>query len=106
MALAALQEHPRVPHIYFLGYSVDADGIHLARYKVRAICNAPALTNKVELQAFLGLLNFYCAFLPHKAAITEPLHKFWIKILGHHQAAAFQAFKDLLRFNTVLAHFN
>lgn len=44
-----------VPHIEFLGFIVDANGIHLAKDKVRAICNALAPMNKAEWQALLGL---------------------------------------------------
>ncbi|XP_053239979.1 uncharacterized protein K02A2.6-like, partial [Podarcis raffonei] len=80
-----------VPQVDFLGFMVDAEGVHPTGDKVRAICDAPAPKNKTELQAFLGLLNFYHSFLPHKAARQE---------------AAFQAVKDLLVSNSVLAHFD
>lgn len=99
-----------VSHIDFLGFVVDADGIHPARDKIYAICNALAPKNKAKLQAFLGLLNFYHAFLLHKAATAEPLHRRldkWAQwVWGHHQAAAFQTVKDLLTSNAVLEHFN
>lgn len=62
-----------VPCIEFLGFTVDADGIHTAKDKVGTICSAPVSKNKTEFQAFLGLLNFYHAFLPHKALVAEPL---------------------------------
>ncbi|XP_053238226.1 uncharacterized protein K02A2.6-like, partial [Podarcis raffonei] len=68
-----------VPQVDFLGFMVDAEGVHPTGDKVRAICDAPAPKNKTELQAFLGLLNFYHSFLPHK---------------------------DLLVSNSVLAHFD
>ncbi|XP_026562019.1 uncharacterized protein K02A2.6-like, partial [Pseudonaja textilis] len=48
----------------FLGYKIDASGIHPLESKVRAIHEAPTPTSKTELQAFLGLLNFYASFLP------------------------------------------
>ncbi|XP_033005510.1 uncharacterized protein K02A2.6-like [Lacerta agilis] len=58
-----------VPQVEFLGFLVDAKGIHPTPAKVTAIRSAPAPQSKKELQSFLGLLNFYHAFLPHKASI-------------------------------------
>ncbi|XP_060113007.1 uncharacterized protein K02A2.6-like, partial [Heteronotia binoei] len=61
-------------------------------------------------QAFLGLLNFYHAFLPHKAAVAEPLHRLLDKnrpwAWGRQHAKAFQDIKGLLMSNSVLAHFD
>nr|XP_028577596.1 LOW QUALITY PROTEIN: uncharacterized protein K02A2.6-like [Podarcis muralis] len=99
-----------VPQVDFLGFMVDAEGIHPTGDKVRAICDAPAPKSKTELQAFLGLLNFYHSFLPHKVAVAEPLHRLLDKrapwVWGQRQEAAFQAVKDLLVSNSVLAHFD
>ncbi|XP_033014676.1 uncharacterized protein K02A2.6-like [Lacerta agilis] len=98
-----------VPQVEFLGFLVDAKGIHPTSAKVTAIRSAPAPQSKKELQSFLGLLNFYHAFLPHKASIAEPLHRLlddrgtwkW----GQREAAAFAAVKDLLSSDSVLTHF-
>ncbi|XP_026530731.1 uncharacterized protein K02A2.6-like, partial [Notechis scutatus] len=45
--------------VEFLGYLLDRHGIHPTGSKVKAIKEAPTPKNKTELQAFLGLLNFY-----------------------------------------------
>ena len=99
-----------VDRVEFLGFSIDAAGIHPSKDKEKAILDAPTPKNKQELQAFLGLLNFYHAFLPHKAAVAEPLHRLLKKNVpwawGPRQASAFQAVKGLLVSNSVLAHFN
>ncbi|XP_032997764.1 uncharacterized protein K02A2.6-like [Lacerta agilis] len=99
-----------VNSVDFLGFRVDADGLHPTEDKVRAICDAPAPKNKAELQAFLGLLNFYHAFLPHKAAVAEPLHRLLDKkacwVWGPRQAKSFQGVKELLISNSVLMHFD
>lgn len=58
-----------------LGYWVDREWIHPSKYKVEAIQSAPVTKDKVQVQAFLGLLNFYHSFLPEKATVTAPLHK-------------------------------
>lgn len=65
----------RIPRMEFLGFTVDVDSIHPMQDKVQAICDAHAPSSKQELQAFLGLLNFYHAFLQHKAAVAEALHR-------------------------------
>lgn len=62
-----------VPQVEFLGYLIDAAGLHPAPSKVQAIRNAPTPTNKPDLQSFLGLLNFCNSFLHHKAMVAEPL---------------------------------
>ncbi|XP_060100332.1 uncharacterized protein LOC132575538, partial [Heteronotia binoei] len=99
-----------VPRVEFLGFAVDATGIHPTEEKTRAIVQAPTPTSKAELQSFLGVLNFYHSFLPHKAALAEPLHRLLDKkapwVWGKRQAAAFQAVKDVLVSNAVLHHFD
>ncbi|XP_036346123.1 uncharacterized protein K02A2.6-like [Rhagoletis pomonella] len=64
-----------VSSIEFLGFKLDSLGIRPSQSKVKAIQNAPAPQDKKQLQAFLGLLNFYHSFLPNKATIAEPLHR-------------------------------
>lgn len=99
-----------VTQVDFLGFRVDAEGIHPTPGKTEAIMNAPCPANKTELQAFLGLLNFYHAFLPHKATIAEPLHRLLNKnakwAWGRTQQRAFDAVKELLASNQVLTHFD
>lgn len=46
----------------FLGHRIDKCGIYPSEAKVEAIHKAPAPTNKKELQAFLGMVNFYNNF--------------------------------------------
>nr|XP_034982155.1 uncharacterized protein K02A2.6-like [Zootoca vivipara] len=99
-----------VPKVDFLGYEIDAAGIHPTAAKTRAIAEAPRPGNKTELQAFLGLLNFYHTFLPHKATIAEPLHRLlekksswcWTQV---HQRA-FDALRGMLSNRSVLTHFD
>uniref|UniRef100_A0A2D4PIV7 ribonuclease H n=1 Tax=Micrurus surinamensis TaxID=129470 RepID=A0A2D4PIV7_MICSU len=98
------------PHIKFLGYKVDASGIHPTKSKVRAIHDAPTPLNKMDLQAFLGLLNFYASFLPHKASIAEPLRRLLDKQViwhwGPKEAHAFKSVKSLITSNAVHIQFN
>lgn len=66
--------HIAVPQVEFLGFLIDSVGLHPTTSKTKAIHEAPTPTSKAELQAFLGLLNFYTIFLRYKASVVEPLH--------------------------------
>uniref|UniRef100_A0A5S6QAL9 RNA-directed DNA polymerase n=1 Tax=Trichuris muris TaxID=70415 RepID=A0A5S6QAL9_TRIMR len=78
----------------------------------RAIKLAPPPKDVKQLQAFLGMLNFYSVFLPKKATVLEPLHRLldapsrahwrW----GPEEQAAFEAPKELLTADAMLAHFD
>lgn len=98
------------PSVKFLGYRVDSAGIHPTSAKVEAIHHAPAPKCKKELQAFLGLLNFYDRFLHDKASIAEPLHRLldkgqqWEWTKAHDDA--FGAVKGLLQSDAVLVHYD
>ncbi|XP_036335034.1 uncharacterized protein K02A2.6-like [Rhagoletis pomonella] len=99
-----------VSSIEFLGFKLDSLGIRPSQSKVKAIQNAPAPQDKKQLQAFLGLLNFYHSFLPNKATIAEPLHRlldknshwFWKK----EQQQAFENLKQLIVSERVLVHYS
>uniref|UniRef100_A0A5S6QBK2 RNA-directed DNA polymerase n=1 Tax=Trichuris muris TaxID=70415 RepID=A0A5S6QBK2_TRIMR len=96
--------------VNFLGYRIDAEGVHPADDKVEAIHNAPSPKNKQELQAFLGLLNFYHNFLEKKAEVAEPLHRLldkdrvWKWTREHEQA--FGNLKKLISSDAVLVQYD
>ncbi|KAK8764337.1 hypothetical protein V5799_033053 [Amblyomma americanum] len=93
----------------FLGHRIDAKGIYPSKVKVEAIHQAPALKNKKELQAFLGMINFYNRFLKGRTEVAEKLYR----LLDSHVAwnwgaehmEAFESLKKLLTSNSLLVHF-
>ncbi|XP_064469269.1 uncharacterized protein K02A2.6-like [Ornithodoros turicata] len=99
-----------VTQVDFLGFVIDKDGVHPSKEKVKAIHEAPAPTNRQELQAFLGLLNFYHIFLKNKATVAEPLHRLldkealweWTPL----HAKAFEECKQLISSESVLHHYD
>lgn len=96
--------------IEYLGHKIDASGIHPSASKVAAIHSAPAPTNKKELQAFLGMVNFYSRFLEGKAEVAEILHRLlddgrkWTWTREHQNA--FESLKKLLTSESLLVKYD
>ena len=99
-----------LPEIDFLGFRITKEGIRPSVKKWEAIQRAPEPKNKKDLQAFLGLVNFYHSFLKGKASIAEPLHRLldhkcaweWTKI----HKESFSKIKKLLSSDSLLVHFD
>ena len=45
--------------VEYLGHQVNSKGLHTTDSKLKAIVDTPPPRNAYELQAFLGLLNYY-----------------------------------------------
>jgi hypothetical protein len=63
-----------VVELDYLGHRVSAAGITPLPSRVDAVVALPATTSKVELQRFLGIVNFYHRFCPVLASRLRPLH--------------------------------
>lgn len=63
-----------VEEITFLGHVVNAEGIRPMPTRVTAIQEFPRPTVIKELQAFLGVINFYHRFVPAAARLLHPLN--------------------------------
>ena len=61
--------------VQYLGYTVDAQGLHTSPDKIQAIKEAPQPKNQQQLRAFLGLVNYYGKFLPSLSTTTHPLNQ-------------------------------
>lgn len=94
----------------FLRFLSDDQGIHPTPAKTKAILDAPPPKSKPELQAFLGLLNFYAVFLPHKTSIAEPLHRLLDRgapwVWDARASSTFAAVKRLLVSNSALLQYS
>ena len=99
-----------VSSVKYLGHIIDANGLHPAPDKVKAVRNAPAPQNVTQLKAYLGLLTYYSKFLPNMATTLSPLYHLlhnnvkwqWTST----EAKAFKESKDLLTSNSLLVHYN
>lgn len=63
-----------VRKIRYLGVEIDEHGVHVLRERVETIDKAPAPTTKKELQAFLGMTNYYAKFIKDRASNLHPLY--------------------------------
>ena len=60
--------------VEYLGYRVDAEGLHTSTEKVKAIMEAPQPKNQKQLRSFLGMVNYYGRFVPALSTTTHPLN--------------------------------
>ena len=63
------------PSVTYLGYVIDAEGLHPLPDKVQAVQQAPTPRSVTELKSYLGLLTYYGKFLPNLSTRLAPLYK-------------------------------
>ena len=96
--------------VEYLGYKIDANGVHPLPHKVQAVLDAPAPRNVKELKAYLGMLSYYSRFIPNLSAVLAPLHQLlkastpWL--WTHQTQQVFQTSKQLLASAGVLVHYD
>jgi len=96
--------------VEYLGFMVDATGLHATPSKIEAIVDAPAPTNVSQLRSFMGLVNYYGRFIQDLATVAHPLHRLmraaepWRWTAEEQQA--FKTLKDKLTAPQVLVHYN
>ena len=96
--------------IEYLGYRIDAQGLHPVSTKVEAIINAPPPTNQQQLKSFLGLLSYYGKFIPNMATLTHFLNHLlhndteWVWDSACQEA--FSRAKQALASSRVLVHYD
>ena len=98
------------PSVTYLGYVIDAEGLHPLPDKVQAVQQAPTPRSVTELKSYLGLLTYYGKFLPNLSTRLAPLYK----LLGKNvkwkwslkQDKAFRESKELLTSSQLLVHFD
>ena len=61
--------------IHYLGHMLSADGIQPLPEKLDSITKMPAPENQTEVKQFLGLVGYYCKFVPCFLDISRPLLK-------------------------------
>ena len=96
--------------VEYLGYRVDAAGVHATEDKVQAIKQAPCPTSRTELRSFMGLVNFYGRFVKGLAHMAQPLYDLMKNTQEWHwgdaEQKAFDQLKDALSQAPVLVHYD
>ena len=59
--------------VQFLGHVVSNKGIHADPSEVQVVFNLPDPKNLDEIRSFLGLVGYYCKFIPNFAALATPI---------------------------------
>ena len=96
--------------VEYLGYCIDADGLHKSPAKVKAVVDAPRPQNQQQLRSFLGLVNYYGKFISALSTIIHPLNQ----LLCHQTKwqwsqeceKSFQKLKDQLSSDQVLVYYD
>jgi len=100
----------RITKVDFLGMIVSRDGIKMDPEKVNAILKWPEPTNVKQVQAFLGLGNFYRCFIKDYAIMARPLTDLTCKDVVFHfggrECTAFEALKAAFTRAPVLQYPN
>ena len=89
--------HWAAQQVQYLGHIVSTKGVGTASHVCKAVLDFPEPKDKVSIQRFLGLTNYYNRFIYDYSQIAKPLwdvtiHYNW----SDEQKSAFQALKTLL----------
>ncbi|XP_058446711.1 uncharacterized protein K02A2.6-like [Malaya genurostris] len=98
------------PQIKYVGHLLDRNGLRPDPAKVQAINEMPPPTDVSGVRSFLGAINYYGKFVPRMRCLRYPLDKLLkadakFKWTAECQAA-FNKFKELLKSDLLLTHYN
>ena len=96
--------------VTYLGHGIDASGIHATEDKLEAIFCAPPPRNMSQLNAFLGLLNYYGKFINNLTTVIHPLNQLLCRDVPWRWTSqcsqSFESAKQLLKRHHVLTHYD
>ena len=110
---AGITLSPKKCHLFYgsillLGHKVSRLGLSTHAEKVKAIMELERPRKLSQLQAFLGMVVYFSAFIPYYASICAPLFQLLRKggkwHWGVEQEHTFQAAKSALESSPVLGH--
>ena len=61
--------------VRFLGHVISSEGISTDPEKIARVAQWPVPITKLELQQFLGFVNYYRRFIKDCASISKPLYQ-------------------------------
>jgi len=83
--------------VKYLGHVVGRDGVATDFEKVRAVRDWAVPVNLPEFRAFLGLVGYYCQYIPDFAGIAQPLNRLTAKGVRWQWTQAKQKASDHLK---------
>lgn len=96
--------------VSYLGYIIDAEGLHKDPAKVLAISDAKPPTDVTQIKAFVGLVGYYSRFIPNMAQVLSPIYKLLQKdrkfIWDEQCQESFDSIKKIIVSNKVLTHYD
>lgn len=99
-----------VPSVTYLGFKVDAKGVHMDSEATEAMACAPRPTNRAEVHSFLGLVNHYRKYVPNMSTLCHPLNQLLQKDFKFNWSLecdhAFQEIRRVLTSPQVLVHYD
>ena len=100
----------RTNQVKYIGHILSENGIHTDPEKVETIVNFPAPKDKLELQRFLGMINYLSKFIPNMSKLNEPLRTLLEKDVefqwNNVQEDCFNALKELVTNAPVLQYYD
>ena len=98
----------RSTELTFLGHIISAAGVKPDLRNIEAITKMPILTNKAELQRFLGMVNYLGKFFPRLSDETAPLRELLKKavkfLMQKPQKDAFKRLQTLITTVVILKY--
>ncbi|XP_058820892.1 uncharacterized protein K02A2.6-like [Topomyia yanbarensis] len=98
------------PQIKYVGHLLDRSGLRPDPSKVQAINEMPPPTDVSGVRSFLGAINYYGKFVPSMRTLRYPLDEL-LKADAKFEwtekcQAAFNKFKEVLKSDLLLTHYN
>ena len=99
-----------VDSVQYLGHVFDKYGVRPNPNKTKSILEAPNPKDTKQVQAFVGLCNYYSRFIPNFSHVMSPLYHLLQKNVpfawGPSQQDSFDRIKQLFKHDNVLQHYD
>jgi len=93
--------------VEYLGVIISQNSVKMDPVKVAGVTKWPILSNRKEVQSFLGFTNFYRRFIQGFSHLARPLFDFTQKDMewrwGVEEQSAFDSLKERITTTPILA---